>query len=30
MFTRLRDNGLNTKQKYPFVIDGAKPLRAAI
>lgn len=30
LFTRLRDNGLNTEQKYLFVIDGAKALRAAI
>ena len=30
LFTRLRDNGLNTEQKYLFVIDGSKALRAAI
>lgn len=30
LFTRLRDNGLKTDQKYLFVIDGAKALRAAI
>jgi putative transposase len=30
LFTRLRDHGLNTEQKYLFVIDGAKALRAAI
>jgi transposase-like protein len=30
LFTRLRDNGLKTEQKYLFVIDGSKALRAAI
>jgi putative transposase len=30
LFTRLRDNGLNTEQKYLFVIDGSKALRAGI
>jgi len=30
LFARLRDNGLNTEQKYLFVIDGSKALRAAI
>ena len=30
LFTRLREHGLNTEQKYLFVIDGAKALRAAI
>lgn len=30
LFTRLRDNGLKTDQKYLFVIDGAKALAAAI
>ena len=30
LFTRLRDNALNTEQKYLFVIDGSKALRAAI
>lgn len=30
LFTRLRDNGLNTEQQYLFVIDGSKALRAAI
>lgn len=30
LFMRLRDHGLNTEQKYLFVIDGAKALRAAI
>jgi putative transposase len=30
LFTRLRDNGLNTEQRYLFVIDGSKALRAAI
>jgi putative transposase len=30
LFTRLRGNGLNTEQKYLFVIDGSKALRAAI
>jgi transposase-like protein len=30
LFTRLRDHGLNTEQKYLFVIDGSKALRAAI
>jgi putative transposase len=30
LFTRLRDNGLNTERKYLFVIDGSKALRAGI
>jgi transposase-like protein len=30
LLTRLRDHGLPTDSKYPFVIDGAKALRAAI
>jgi transposase-like protein len=30
LFARLRENGLKTDQKYLFVIDGAKALRAAI
>jgi putative transposase len=30
LLTHLRDHGLSTEQKYLFVIDGAKALRAAI
>lgn len=30
LLIRLRDNGLSTEQKYLFVIDGSKALRAAI
>ena len=30
LLIRLREQGLDTSQRYPFVIDGAKALRAAI
>jgi putative transposase len=30
LLTHLRDRGLSTNRKYPFVIDGTKALRAGI